>query len=46
MPTTKGTRAIPATVLPTPPALPTVTNSAASIPTNPIFNAAEPIVIA
>src|SRR6267154_4080138 len=46
MPTTKGTRAIPATVLPTPPALPTVTSRAASIPTKPIFSAAEPIVIA
>src|SRR5882762_9435802 len=46
MPTTNGTRAIPATVLPTPPALPTVTKSAANIPTNPIFNATDPIVIA
>src|SRR6267378_2034444 len=36
MPTTNGTRAIPATVLPTPPALPTVTTTAATIPNTPL----------
>src|SRR5256885_1275056 len=46
MPTTKGTRAIPATVLPTPPALPTVTTTAARIPSAPIFSAIDPAVIA
>src|SRR6267143_4174297 len=46
MPTTKGTRAIPATVLPTPPALPTVTTTAARIPNAPIFSAIDPTVIA
>src|SRR5712671_4486878 len=46
MPTTKGTRAIPATVLPTPPALPTVTTTAARIPSAPILSAIDPAVIA
>ena len=41
MPTTKGTRAMPATVLPTPPALPTVTSIAANMPNAPIFNAVQ-----
>src|SRR6266478_3618604 len=46
MPTTKGTRAIPATVLPTPPALPMVTTTAARTPSAPIFSAIDPAVIA
>src|ERR1700676_2151120 len=46
IPTTNGTRAIPATVLPTPPAFPTDTNNAASTPTNPTRSAVDPTVIA
>src|SRR5436305_1568390 len=46
MPTTNGTRAIPATVLPTPPAFPTVTSIAAAIPNKPNFNTIAPTVIA
>src|ERR1700733_14875389 len=46
MPTMNGTRAIPATVLPTPPALPTVTSKAAAMPRNPTPRATEPSVTA
>src|SRR5579871_4156795 len=46
MPTMNGTRAIPATVLPTPPAFPTVTSIAATTPRNPTAIATDPIVTA
>src|SRR3954466_606238 len=46
IPTMNGTRAIPATVLPTPPAFPTETRSAATIPRNATPNAVDPSVTA